>query len=87
MTSDPTLADIKAHLETCVPPGLRGEMWAEDCLIAAHYFAADYYLGEGSNLYAVLVGVDYDPKGRGMADESEDVRELYTHLANAWHQT
>jgi hypothetical protein len=84
MTSDPTLADIQAALDASTPPSLRWEGWAEDCLIAAHWFALDYYQGEHSNLYAVLCGIEYEPNGLKFENESEGVRELYESLAKFW---
>lgn len=80
MSTDPTLSEMKAALAGALPPSLRYEGWEQDCLIAAYYFAAHHYQGQGSNLYAAICEIDYNPKCLELEDEPSSVQECYEIL-------
>lgn len=80
MKLDPTLADLQAALDASMPASLRGDGWAEDCQVAAYWFACHYHGGQWSNLYAALCSVPYDPKGLDLEGEGEGVRDAYAAL-------
>jgi hypothetical protein len=84
--NDPTLADLKSALDDFSPPSLRWEGWEDDALIAAYWFAAYHYNGQGSNLYAALCAIPYDPKSLELEDECEGVKELYHTLEVVFKQ-
>lgn len=80
MALDPTLEEMTSYLKNNTPPSLRWEGFSDDCMIAAYWFASHYYCGSGSNLYAALCGVPYNPKDVELEEEHESVQELYVEL-------
>ena len=80
MSKDATLSEMKEALAGALSPSLRWEGWEQDCLIAAYYFAAHYYQGQGSNLYSAICEIRYNPKCLELEDESSSVQELYEIL-------
>ena len=80
MIKDPTLEQMKKALAGALAPSLRYEGWQEDCLIAAYYFAAHHYSGQGSNLYKAVCEIDYNPKCLELENESDSVQSCYEIL-------
>ena len=87
MIKDPTLEQMKEALAGALAPSLRYEGWDQDCLIAAYYFAAYHYSGQGSNLYKAICEINYCcPNCLELEDEGEGVKACYEILAQdfAW---
>jgi len=71
---------MKAALAGALSPSLRWEGWEQDCTIAAYWFAAYHYAGQGSNLYAALCETCYEPNGGELEDECDSVKDCYDIL-------
>jgi hypothetical protein len=59
---------------------MRWEGFADDVLIACHYFASDYYRGEHSQLYQAICAIGYDGKGMTLTTEPDGVCLCYEAL-------